>query len=80
MYPPVGPSPPSKRKLLSGLAFPESMTVLLALVDSMTTLMAVTTTAEEDTSLVAASQSWNLMGMVLPLLAAWVGSYNRHTP
>src|SRR5260370_17792488 len=75
MYPPIGASPPSKRKLLSGLAFPASMTTLLALVDTITTCRAVTVIAEEDTSFPAASQSSNLIGIVLPLLAASVVAY-----
>lgn len=65
------------RTLVSGII--ASSTVLLVFVDSISTCSAVTVMPADNTRLPSASQSWNVMGIALPPLAARVVSY-RLTP
>src|SRR5947199_1635430 len=70
---------PVRRKSLSGLAFPASSTAPDVCVEVRTTLVACSTTDADDRFAPAAEHNCTLMGIVLPLFAAFAGSYRRQT-
>ncbi len=61
----------------SGFAFPLSASEPGALVETSFTPSAWSVTAGEERFAPAASQSWSLIGIVLPAFAALSGSYSR---